>query len=177
MSAQEKLTKVQTLLEEIESDIKTESYEDVLNTIRYTSRQAKKQLGIISNEKDISDATVKEKIKTVEAILIGLGLANELKKVQKDLTEEQITQIQQNVAQGWKKLEIDNKNQIINAVNSETAAKNAQTNVREYIEKVRKTDMDERMKREILELQKFINDTPESGRLTIGALTQLFKSR
>ncbi len=117
--------------------IKEDSYEDVLST-RYTARIAKKQLGILKNEKEISDQTVDEKIKLVEGELIGLGLANELRRVQTELTSQQIEKITTDIAQAWKKLSIDEQNMIINAANSEVAKMNAQTNIRDYYERVRK---------------------------------------
>ena len=43
----------------------TDSYEDVLNTIKYQARAAEKQLQLLTNEKDISDAT-KQQLKIEE---------------------------------------------------------------------------------------------------------------
>ena len=85
--AQQRLTRIQGNLAEIEEDIKLGSYEDVLSTIKHTAGQAEKTLGIMSNDKEISDATKQDKIDLVEGELIGLGIANELKRAQTDLTE------------------------------------------------------------------------------------------
>jgi DNA-binding FrmR family transcriptional regulator len=80
--ATERLTRIQGDIGEIETLVQEGSYEDVINTIRYTAGQAEKTLGIMSNDKEISDATKKNKIDLVEGELIGLGIANELKRVQ-----------------------------------------------------------------------------------------------
>lgn len=99
--AVERLTRVQTQIEEINLLIQEGSHEDVISTIRYTSRIAKKQLGLLKNEKKISDETWKLKIGLVEGELIGLGIANELGIMKTELTQQQTEQVIQNVAQGW----------------------------------------------------------------------------
>ena len=51
---------------------------------------------------------------------------------------------------------------------AKAAKENAKTNIAEYLEKVRHTDYDYEIKRGALELQRFIQDTPESTKLTVG---------
>jgi hypothetical protein len=138
--AAERLTRIQGNIGEIEEDIKAGSYEDVLSTIKYTAGQAEKTLGIMSNDKEISDKTKRNKIDIVEGELIGLGIANELKRAQTDLTNEQIKKTVADVSQGWKALSISDKNAIANLLQAKTGAKNADTNVRQYLENVRQGD-------------------------------------
>lgn len=174
--AAERLTKIQGNIAEIEELIQTGSYEDVISTIHYTARQAHQTLGILTNEREISDATKDEKVHLVEGELIGLGLANELKRAGIALTEEQTKKVTADVAQGWKALSIQDRNAIANMMNSETAKQNARTNVREYLESVRRTDYDYEVRRGMLELQRFIKDVPESTQLTVGNLTSIFRN-
>lgn len=174
--AQERLTTIQGNIAEIEQDLDTETYEDVAATIRYTARRSLKELGILSNEKDISDATVKEKIGIVQGELLGLGLANELKREQIDLTAEQTKKVVADIAQGWKGLSIQQQNAITNMVNSETAKKNADTNVREYIEKVRKSDMDYEIRQGALDLERMVRNVDDATKLTVGSFTNIFGS-
>lgn len=173
--AQARLTTIQGNLAEIQQDLNTENYDDISAMIRTTARQAEKQLGILANEKEISDQVKDEKIALVEGELIGLGLANEMKREQIQLTTEQTKKVVADVAQGWKKLAIDQQNAITNFANSETAKKNANTNVREYLEKVRSNDYDYTTKQQALDLQKLINDVPESTKMTVGAISNIFK--
>jgi hypothetical protein len=50
---------------------------------------------------------------------------------------------------------------------------NAKTNLREYFDKVRKTDYDYEIKRGTLELQRLLNDVTDSEKIGLGALTNL----
>ena len=72
------------------------------------------QVGIIMNDKTISDATKDEKIALMEGELIGQGLTIEAKKVGIELTEAQINQTVEAVKQAWKGLSIQEQNSIIN---------------------------------------------------------------
>lgn len=164
-----RLTGLQADLTEVELMIEQGTAQDAQDTIRYIARKMGQELTILENNKEISEATKDEKIKIVEAELVGLGLANELKQLDQTLTKEQINKVRADVAQGWEGLKIQDKNAMVNALNAETARTNANTNIREYIESVRKTDIDYEMRRGLLELEKFIRDVPESWKLTVGA--------
>lgn len=164
-----RLTGLQADLAEVELMIEQGTAQDAQDTIRYIARKMGQELTILENNKEISEATKDEKIKMVEAELVGLGLANELKQLDQTLTKEQINKVRADVAQGWEGLRIQDKNAMVNALNAETARTNANTNIREYIESVRKTDIDYEMRRGLLELEKFIRDVPESWKLTVGA--------
>lgn len=171
-----RLGRIQGDIAEIEKEIKDGSFDDAMDMIRYNAKQARIAAGLMENDKNISDETIEAKIATVHGELIGLGLANELKKLDASLTQEQIKKTAADVSQGWKKLGIDERNSVINALNAKTAQKNADTNVRNYIEKVRQTDYDYETKQDLLRLQEFIQDVPESTKLTVGTLGNLFRS-
>lgn len=164
-----RLTGLQADLAEVELMIEQGTAQDAQDTIRYIARKMGQELTILENNKEISEATKDEKIKIVEGELVGLGLANELKQLDQALTKEQINKVRADVAQGWAGLRIQDKNAMVNALNAETARTNANTNIREYIESVRKTDIDYEMRRGLLELEKFIRDVPESWKMTVGA--------
>ena len=102
--------------------------------------------------------------------MIGLTLANELKRAQTGVAEETIKKIIAEVKQGWKALDIQAKNAAANMMSSEAAKQNANTNVREFLEHVRKNDYDYEIRRGALELEKWLKDVPESQKLTVGAL-------
>ena len=147
----EQLTKIQSGIAEIEQELKEESYDDVLNSIRYNVRIAERQLNLLKVENIISSETMEEKIGIVQGELIGIGLANALKKEQIKLTEEQTKQTVASVSQAWKSLSIQEKNMLINLANSETMKKNAQTNVREFIERARDNQFGNQIQKESLE--------------------------
>ena len=98
------LTQVQTRIQSIEAELKTETYEDVKSTINYTARKTLSELMILQSQESVAQATIDEKVAIIESELIGLGLANELKKSQIELTEEQTKKTVADVAQGWKQL-------------------------------------------------------------------------
>ena len=133
-------------------------------------------MNLLKNEQKISDSTVQEKIGMVQGELIGLGLANEAKRAGIELTEEQTKATIANVQQGWKGLSIQDRNAVANMMNSETARRNSDTNLREYLETVRKNDTDMRVKEGALRLEQMIRDVPESTKLTVGTITSIFGS-
>ena len=170
------LTQVQTRIQSIEAELKTETYEDVKSTINYTARKTLSELMILQSQESVAQATIDEKVAIVEGELIGLGLANELKKSQTELTEEQTKKTVADVAQGWKQLSINERNAITFVVNSETARTNAQTNVRKYLEEVRHNERNEETRNAELALQKFIKDMPDSEKLTMQMLGEVVKT-
>lgn len=173
--AKQAMLKVQTGIAEIEQDLKSESYEDTLNTIKYQARIANKQLGLLENEKEISDETKKNKISIVEGELIGLGLANEMKKAGIQLTEEQIKKTRADIAQGWKSLSIQEQNALTNIANSKIAQQNADTNIKEFEERARNNFYGNAIAKDALELQKFINNVSESQKLTVQSIMSIIK--
>lgn len=172
--ASARLTDLQGDIAEIESMIKGGSADDVMSTIRYVARKTAQELSALEMNNEITSETKDEKILLVQGELIGLGLANEMKKVGIELTEQQIKASQASIAQGWKSLSIQDRNAVVNLMNSETARINANTNIREFVESVRKTDYDYDVRKGMLELQRFIHDVPETTKLTVNAVSQVF---
>ena len=165
-----RLTSLQADIAEVELMVEEGTAQDAMDTIRYAARKAGQELTILENNKTISNMTYKAKIAMVNEELVGLGLANELKRLDATMTKEQTKKIIADVAQGWKNLNIQERNAITNALNAETMQKNANTNVREFLENVRHNDYEYEIKRGLLELEKFVRDTPESTKLTVGAI-------
>lgn len=168
--AQAGLTGVQTELARIESNMKTDTYETTKGQIEAAADKMRSEAGIAANNKQISDKTKENQIDMVEGELIGLTLANELKRAQTGLAEEQIKKVIADVKQGWKKLSIESKNAATNLMNSNTARINANTSIREFLEHVRKTDYDYEVRRGALELQRWLHDMPDSEKITVEAL-------
>lgn len=168
--AQGGLIGVQTELAQIESNMKTDTYETTKGQIEAAADKMRSEAEIAANNRQISDKTKENQIDMVEGELIGLTLANELKRAQTGLAEEQIKKVIADVKQGWKSLDIQDKNAVANLMNSQTARINANTNIREFLEHVRKNDYDYEVRRGALELQKWLHDMPDSEKITIGAL-------
>lgn len=61
---------------------------------------------ILRNQAKTSNETQATEVETKKAELVGLGIANELKKAQKDLTEEQMKATVESVKQKWKEVDI-----------------------------------------------------------------------
>ena len=91
----------------IAANLGSETYEETYQKI---IDQAK----IIHNEAEISGATKDEVIEIKEGELVGLGLANELKRVGIQKTEQEIETMIEQVSQRWKELSIQEQNAIIN---------------------------------------------------------------
>lgn len=168
-----RLTALQGDIKEIETMMQGETYEDVVTQIRYSARKAGIELALLKNEKTISDKTINEKVGLVQGELIGLGLANELKRTQIKLTEEQTKKVVADVAQGWKNLSIQERNAAIAAMNSETARQNANTNVRNYLENVRQHDNKYEVETAKLALAKLIKDVPDSDKMSVEMISNV----
>lgn len=168
--AKQTMMNVQTRIAEIEADIKTESYEDSLDTIKYTVRKMMAEIEGLEIGNEINEATKAEKISIIQGELIGLGLSNEMKKLGMKLTEEQIKATTASVSQGWKSLDIQQQNAITNMANSQIAHTNANTNIMEYIEKARNNQFGNQIAQGALDLQKMIQNVPESTKLTVGTI-------
>lgn len=156
-------TSIQTELGRIEMNMKTDTYEATKAAIEAAAKKA-------GAEAEVADKTKGSQIDIVEGELIGLTLANELKRAQTGVAEETIKKIIAEVKQGWKALDIQAKNAAANLMSSEAAKQNANTNVREFLEHVRKNDYDYEIRRGALELEKWLKDVPESQKLTIAGL-------
>lgn len=100
------LTGEQTNIASIQKSIMTDSYMDTLNKIKAeaTKLQGESREANLSAEQ--KGETYWTEIKMKEAELIGLGLANEMKKEGIQLTQTQIDATMAKVQQDWKDLEI-----------------------------------------------------------------------
>ena len=163
VAAGTKLTQVQTELAEIEKNMNSGTYESRKAAIEAAAAKAQ-------TEAEVAGATKGDRIDIVQGELIGLTLANELKRTQTGVAEEQIKKIIAEVKMGWKELDIQAKNAATNLMNAETARINANTSIREFLEHVRKNDYDYELRRGALELEKWLKDVPESQKLTVGAM-------
>jgi hypothetical protein len=103
--AEETLTKLQSNWQEVENHIKTESAENSIDIIEYTAEQSYEKLGIMRNEKIISNETYKDKIKIVQENAINANLQNVLTRSQINLNEEKVNQITQKILQDWQSLD------------------------------------------------------------------------
>lgn len=168
--AQAGLMGVQTELGKIEANMKTDTYETTKGQIEAAADKMRSEAAIAANNKQVSDKTKENQIDMVEGELIGLTLANELKRAQTGLAEEQIKKVIADVKQGWQKLSIESKNAATNLMNSQTARINANTSIREFLDHVRKTDYDYEVRRGALELQRWLHDMPDSEKITVEAL-------
>ena len=171
--AVQRLTELQGDMAEVQTLIMNDTYDDAVAQVRYTARKTMQELRSLTINNEISEETMQEKIGIVQGELIGLGLTNELKRVQKNLTEEQVKQTVASVQQGWKKLSIDQRNAMTNLANSDIARWNAQTNFKEFLMKVQQSEQEYSVKKGTLALQQLINDVPNSERLTLEALSKL----
>ena len=171
--AVQQLTQIETDIAEIEKNMKDDSYEDTLASIRIAAKVAERNFQLMSNELKISDETLNAKIAIVQGELIGIGIENRLKEAQIKKTDQEIKASIASISQGWRSLSIQDRNAITNMLNAETARTNAQTNVREFLESVRKTDYDYEVKRGILELQRFLHNVSEGDKLTVGTLQSI----
>lgn len=174
--AQERLTGIQGNIATIEEQLKTDTYEDTKATIGYTASKTMREMNILRNDNMISDDTMEEKVGLVQGELIGLGLANEAKRVGIKLTEEQTKATVEKVKQGWEQLSIGHKQAMASIMTSKAARENANTNIREFLEEVRNNDMNVAVKEGALRLQQMIQDVPESTKLTVSTFTSIFGS-
>lgn len=68
--------------------------------------KVKAELEILENQAKTSHETQSTDVKLKQAELVGLGIANELKRAQKDLTEEQMKATVEMVKQKWQEVNI-----------------------------------------------------------------------
>ena len=100
-------TKLDVALKRIQEHREGESLEDAIDTIEYNAKIALRQLGIISNDKQISDATIQDKISQVKAEAIQAGLQNLATKAGITKTEAEIKKIAADIVQNQQKIDIE----------------------------------------------------------------------
>lgn len=93
--------KIQEQLLTLENRQKSENLYDNINAVKASSMQIAEQLEQLYRTGKIQENTYDATVKQKQAEAIGASLKN-------DLTQEQITQIKNGIAQGWKDLDIKN---------------------------------------------------------------------
>ena len=142
-------------------------------------------------EKTITQDTADAAITIMEQKAIASKLENELIKGKTALTLQQVKESKaqinkwsQDVAQGWKKLDIESQNSLINFLNYEVNNKNATTNSRNADSNSRNSQANminaesnhgNMLTNEArLELDRWLHDTPDSWKLgveTVGGIS------
>jgi len=99
-----KLTKANARIAEIQGQMMSDTYAETFSKILSEAEKAASESRIAAQTADVGQETMKTRIETAEAELIGLGIANELKRTQTDLTEEQIKATAESVKQRWEEI-------------------------------------------------------------------------
>lgn len=162
--ATEELTKIQSRLNNLELNLKEDSYGDALDNIRYTAQKIEEEFRNIRYERILSGETLATKIATAEAELINKGLEGELLKRNSELGAARIKEISASISQKWKALSIEDRNAMTNYLNAKTNEYNADTNRKNHYEGVRQGDLGHYDKRGELKFKEWLNDIPESER-------------
>lgn len=93
-------------LRELQAKLHTETYWDSRNRIEAEAAKAISEANIADTQAEFQNETYQTRVGTIDAELIGLKLANELKREQKELTEAQTDAIIESVKQKWAEVEI-----------------------------------------------------------------------
>lgn len=117
---QHTLMELEATLKNMENYEKQASQEDRLDFIRYQTRQANRQLQIVTNEAYISTKTLGEKVKIVQEAAIGAVLGNAMQReniqgapVERAAKQQGIKESIQRIMQNWDKMEQGNKELLI----------------------------------------------------------------
>lgn len=121
--AQETLTKIETDLKNITKEIQGKTVHEQQEYIAKQSELASEQLELMNRQNIINKATQNEKIGIVEAELTAAGLENDLKRQGLQVNKEQMAKWKAEIAQGWKNLDIQDK---------ELARKQLETAIRKF---------------------------------------------
>lgn len=112
--AQEKLTKAETFLTDMQGYIANGSKDDAIGQIKWSMRRAEQEVYQAENETYISDQTIKDKITIIKAEGIGALLKNDvlreeagLKKEQQEEIKARINKMQADIAQNAQRLGIE----------------------------------------------------------------------
>lgn len=103
--AQQELTEIGTNIAQIDEDIKGATANAAKAIIFTTLREATERLEILTNEKEISDATKNDKIKLIRAEVAGKYIENELKRVMKNKANAEIQQMAKQLKLAYDQLE------------------------------------------------------------------------
>ena len=100
------LTKEQAKIKEIEKNMMQDTYEETFSRIRAEADKAEEEWRKAAAEGKIAQATADIEIEKAKADLAGIGIANELRRSQKGLTDVQITQTVNMIAQKWEEIRV-----------------------------------------------------------------------
>lgn len=187
MKVKQRLETTIANIADIDEQIKSGTIGDSMSIIKDTARQLNAAAKIAEGDSEVNKATINTRIETARQDLINKTL--EAKAIEQGIQVDKATinKMSADISQGWKRLSIEEKNAVTNYLNytvnqmnahtnkqnADTNAINANTNIREFLEKVRTNDMIHGDKQDILAFQKFINDVPESDKLTLETLKEI----
>lgn len=110
------IKRLQQTMMNIENFEKQATQEDRLDYIEYQTKIAMKQLALIANQLQITDATIQDQITRIHAEAIGAGLQNELTRAQTgktksdiEVNQKQISMWIQSNMREWDKMSQTNK--------------------------------------------------------------------
>lgn len=120
---QHQLQKVDLTIKNIDAYEKQASQEDRLDYIEYNTKKIARELALLQNQTDISDATKQDTIKQIQAEAIGAILRNGLTTAQTNATTNQINvqnqQIKESVNKimlGWQTLNNEQRKTMLNDI-------------------------------------------------------------
>lgn len=99
------LTGASARIAEIQGQMLNDTYEETFSKIMSEAEKAASEARIASQQADVGEMTLPTQVAKAQAELIGLGIANELRKAQTDLTQEQINATIESVKQKWAEVE------------------------------------------------------------------------
>lgn len=160
---------VQKLIGEQDVRIKTvaanvaeATQENAIAIIGQALKEAENNADIAATNNWINQNKAQILVDTAKEQLLGIGLQNILTKSQTALTDQQKTALIAQVQQGWKSLQIQDKNATTNWVNAITNRINSDTNT-----------MNTETDRANLSYKKYIDDLPESTKASMNALMEV----
>lgn len=121
------LIDVQKKIQEVELKVKDQTAEEAIITIENAMLEQSQRLTEAVRNNSIGQKLYETTIKQAQTDLIQTGLENNLIKANTKLTNRQIYKIAEEVAQGWKRLNIEEQNAITNNINARTGRINAMT--------------------------------------------------
>lgn len=134
--AQEILTTQQGRIAKAEADIKSATVEESINIITSQMLKANEEWHTAAANRYVSEQTAQTQVNQANLNLVQTGLENILLKTNNQLGQANIKRISNEIAQGWKSLDIQEQNALTNAKNASasttqaTAAEsNANTNM------------------------------------------------
>jgi hypothetical protein len=95
--AQQKLTEIQGDIQNLELEIKDNTFNDVVNAIYWNSRKATGEVEALERENSINSTTKAEKIAGLKAMYAGMGIKNALMNSEMKVNDAQISHIEANI--------------------------------------------------------------------------------